>query len=138
MIWESEDTFYANAPPDFAPNAKNPVPTTSQLFEHEPLFCCIARPWLRRSVCLYAAIALPCSIEAGGGGGTSSLVFSAIILWNPIPTPSMTARRMAHPMAPLRTAFAPPRTARAPPVKKPAMMAFQGSSFLLIFESVWV
>jgi hypothetical protein len=41
----------------------------------------------------------------------------------------MTAKRMAHPMAPFRIALAPPRTAREPPVKKPAMMAFQGSSF---------
>jgi hypothetical protein len=57
-------------------------------------------------------------------------VFSAIILWKPIPTPSITARRMAHPIAPFRIARGPPRTASAPPVKKPAMMAFQGSSFL--------
>jgi hypothetical protein len=66
----------------------------------------------------------------GGGGGISSLVFSAIILWKPIPTPSMTASRTAQPMAPLRMALGPPRTASAPPVKKPAMIAFQGSSFL--------
>lgn len=65
----------------------------------------------------------------GGGGGTSSFVLPAIILPRPIPTPSMTARRTAQPMAPLRMALAPPRTARAPPVKKPAVMAFQGSSF---------
>lgn len=37
---------------------------------------------------------------------------------------------MAHPIAPFLTALAPPRTASAPPVKKPAMMAFHGSSFL--------
>lgn len=67
---------------------------------------------------------------SGGGGGNSSLVFSAIILWKPMPTPSMTANRIAHPMAPFRIALAPPRTAKEPPVKKPAMMAFQGSSFL--------
>ena len=66
----------------------------------------------------------------GGGGGISSFVFSAIILWKPMPTPSMTASRTAQPMAPLRMALGPPRTASAPPVKKPAMMAFQGSSFL--------
>lgn len=68
----------------------------------------------------------------GGGGGISSLVFSAIILWKPIPTPSMTASRTAQPIAPLRMALGPPRTASAPPVKNPAMMAFQGSSFLRI------
>jgi hypothetical protein len=38
----------------------------------------------------------------GGIGGASSFVFSAIILPNPMLTPSMTARRMAHEMAPLR------------------------------------
>ncbi len=65
----------------------------------------------------------------GGGGGNSNLVFSAIILWKPIPTPSMTASKIAHPIAPFRIALGPPRTANAPPVKKPAMMAFHGSSF---------
>lgn len=77
----------------------------------------------------------------------SRRVFSAIIRWKPMPTPSMTARRIApakcqfsrafpegemgneQPIAPFRTALAPPRTANEPPVKKPAMMAFQGSSF---------
>lgn len=63
---------------------------------------------------------------------TSSFVLSAIILWKPIPTPSMTARKTAHMMAELRAALTPPRTAREPPVKKPAIMAFQGSSFLRI------
>jgi hypothetical protein len=48
-------------------------------------------------------------------------VFSAIILWNPIPTPSITANRHAHPIAEFRAAFAPPLIARAPPVKKPAI-----------------
>lgn len=66
----------------------------------------------------------------GGGGGISSFVLSAIIRWKPIPTPSITAKRIAHPMAPFRIALGPPRTASAPPVKNPAMMAFQGSSFL--------
>ena len=56
-----------------------------------------------------------------GWSQTSSLVFSAIILWNPIPTPSMTARRQAHPIAEFLAAFAPPLIARAPPVKNPAM-----------------
>ena len=65
----------------------------------------------------------------GGGGGSSNRVFSAIIRWNPIPTPSMTASKIAHPIAPLRIARGPPRTANAPPVKNPAIMAFQGSSF---------
>lgn len=66
-----------------------------------------------------------------GGGGASSRVFSANILLNAMPTPSMTARRTAQPIALLRMALAPPRTASAPPVKKPPMMAFHGSSFFL-------
>jgi hypothetical protein len=45
-------------------------------------------------------------------------------------------------MAPLRTARGPPRTASEPPVKKPAMIAFQGSSFCLFAEvldyALWV
>lgn len=49
----------------------------------------------------------------------------------PIPTPSMTARRIAQPMAPFRIALGPPLTASEPPVKKPAMIAFQGSSLCL-------
>lgn len=53
--------------------------------------------------------------------GTSSFVLSAIIRWNPIPTPSITARKTPHMMAEFRAALTPPRTARAPPVKKPAM-----------------
>jgi hypothetical protein len=69
---------------------------------------------------------------AGGGAGISNLVFSAIIRWKPMPTPSITARRIAQPMAPLRTALNPPLIARLPPVKPPAMMAFQGSSFFLL------
>jgi len=72
-------------------------------------------------------------VSAGGGGcGTSNRVFSAIILWNPIPTPSITASRQAHPIAEFLAALYPPRTARAPPVKNPAMMALYGSSFFLI------
>ena len=54
---------------------------------------------------------------------TSSRVFSAIILWIPIPTPSITPNSIAHPIAEFLAAFIPPRTAKAPPVKKPAMMA---------------
>lgn len=46
-----------------------------------------------------------------------------------MPTPSMTAKRIPQLIAPFRIARAPPRTANEPPVKKPAMMAFQGSSF---------
>lgn len=57
----------------------------------------------------------------GEWGRTSSRVFSAIILWNPIPTPSITANKHAHPIAEFRAAFAPPLIASAPPVKKPAM-----------------
>ena len=55
-------------------------------------------------------------------GHTSNFVLlSAIILWKPIPTPSITASRHAHPIAELRAALYPPRTASDPPVKKPAM-----------------
>lgn len=39
----------------------------------------------------------------------------------PIPTPSITASKHAHPTAPLPAAFTPPRTASAPPVRKPAI-----------------
>jgi len=52
---------------------------------------------------------------------TSNFVFPAIILWNPIPTPSITPKRTAHPIAEFLAAFAPPRIAKAPPVKNPAM-----------------
>jgi hypothetical protein len=48
-------------------------------------------------------------------------VFSAIILWNPIPTPSITARKTAHPIAEALAALKPPLAAKAPPVKKPAI-----------------
>ena len=84
-----------------------------------------------------SAATLPSTGAGGGGRGcVSNRVFSAIILWKPIPTPSMTANKIAHPIAPFRTAFGPPRTASAPPVKKPAMIAFHGSSFLLLYASV--
>lgn len=56
-----------------------------------------------------------------GGNRTSNRVFSAIILWNPIPTPSITASRQAHPIAEFLAALYPPRTASAPPVKNPAI-----------------
>jgi hypothetical protein len=52
---------------------------------------------------------------------TSSFVAPANIFWNPIPTPSMTASRMAQLMAPFLAALYPPRIANAPPVKKPAI-----------------
>ncbi len=52
---------------------------------------------------------------------TSNLVFSAIILWKPIPTPSITASKHAHPIAEFLAALYPPRIANAPPVKKPAI-----------------
>jgi hypothetical protein len=86
----------------------------------------------------------PLSDGGGGGGGswrgmcqlsqpgigdfcflTSNLVFSAIILWNPIPTPSMTASKQAHPIAEFLAAFNPPLTANAPPVKNPAMTLYR-------------
>jgi len=69
-----------------------------------------------RWVLIYASAACDDGDGCGiGGGGSSFVVFSAIIRWNPIPTPSMTARRIAQPMAPFRMARAPPRTAREPP-----------------------
>jgi len=52
---------------------------------------------------------------------TSSFVAPANIFWNPMPTPSITARRMAQLMAPFLAALYPPRIASAPPVKKPAI-----------------
>jgi hypothetical protein len=52
---------------------------------------------------------------------TSSRVFSAIILWNPIPTPSITANKHAHPIAEFLAALYPPLMASAPPVKNPAI-----------------
>jgi hypothetical protein len=58
---------------------------------------------------VYAATAMPPPplddkppASVGGGGGASSLVLSAIIRLKPIETPSMTASKMAHDMAPLR------------------------------------
>jgi hypothetical protein len=36
---------------------------------------------------------------------TSSFVLPANIFWNPIPTPSITARRTAQPMAPFLAAL---------------------------------
>lgn len=52
---------------------------------------------------------------------TSSFVAPANIFWNPMPTPSMTASRMAQLMAPFLAALYPPRIASEPPVKKPAI-----------------
>ena len=59
---------------------------------------------------------------------TSSFVLPAIIFWNPMPTPSITASNTAHPIAPFLAARTPPRIARDPPVMNPAPIAFQGSS----------
>ena len=52
---------------------------------------------------------------------TSNLVAPANIFWKPIPTPSMTASRMAQLMAPFLAALYPPRIASEPPVKNPAI-----------------
>ncbi len=38
-----------------------------------------------------------------------------------MPTPSITARNIAHMIAPFLAAFSPPRMAKEPPVKNPAM-----------------
>ena len=51
---------------------------------------------------------------------TSSRVFSAITLCIPIPTPSITAKRIAHPIAEFLAALNPPRIANEPPVRNPA------------------
>lgn len=71
----------------------------------------------------------PVSNRRKGGQLTSSFVLPAIIFWKPMPTPSITANSTAHPMAPFLADLNPPRIARAPPVRKPAPMAFHGSSF---------
>lgn len=71
---------------------------------------------------------------------TSSLVLSAIILWNPIPTPSITANKHAHPIAEFRAAFAPPRIAKDPPVKNPAMTSCMLTLTLIVnypFHQIW-
>ena len=51
---------------------------------------------------------------------TSSRVFSAITLCIPIPTPSITASKIAHPIAEFLAALNPPRIANEPPVRNPA------------------
>jgi hypothetical protein len=63
------------------------------------------------------------------GGLTSSRVFSAIILWNPIPTPSITASKHAHPIAEFLAALYPPLIASAPPVKNPAITVYLSALF---------
>jgi len=45
------------------------------------------------------------------------------------PTPSKTPRRIPQAMADPKADLGPLRAAKQPPVKKPDMMAFQGSSF---------
>lgn len=59
--------------------------------------------------------------DPSGMAGFCGFMFGAIILFNPIPTPSINARSIPQPMAELRADLRPPRMARAPPVKKPAM-----------------
>lgn len=70
----------------------------------------------RTKLCKGRAPAYAVAACCGGGGGTSRRVFSAIMREKEIPTPSMTARRTAQPIALLRIALAPPRIARAPPI----------------------
>ena len=43
----------------------------------------------------------------------------------PMPTPSMTASRQAHPIAEFLADLKPPLMAKAPPVKKPAITGSQ-------------
>jgi hypothetical protein len=77
--------------------------------------------FLLAGVVVASRIEISRHLKKGRRAHTSNRVFSAIILWKPIPTPSITASRHAHPIAEFLAAFAPPRMARAPPVKKPAM-----------------
>ncbi|KAK7681253.1 hypothetical protein QCA50_015640 [Cerrena zonata] len=49
-----------------------------------------------------------------------------------IPTPSKIPKKHAQVMAEFLVCLHPPLMAKAPPVKKPAMMAFQESSLLLM------
>ena len=99
------------------------------------------------------AIAFPDCDEGGGGGScraenqqnvggtklrgrnTSNRVCSAIVLWKPIPTPSITASSRAHTIAPFRAALNPPRMANEPPVRKPAMTVRVLS--VTILHSIW-
>jgi len=69
------------------------------------------------------------SFKGNPTGGFCGLFPPAVTLFNPIPTPSMTASRHAHPIALFLAALTPPLTARAPPVKNPAIIALYGSSF---------
>ena len=90
------------------------------------LLMLVLRVVRRRGVVLGAAQKLVCCIPMIREGEwsrrrTSNLVFSAIILCIPIPTPSITASNIPHPIAEFLAAFMPPRMASAPPVKKPAM-----------------
>ena len=86
-------------------------------------------------------------IHVGEGGGklkmknirTSSRVFSAITLCIPIPTPSITANKIAHPIAEFLAALNPPRIANEPPVRNPAptrthhdQLSFTQGSLLLL------
>jgi hypothetical protein len=76
----------------------------------------------------YLGKTLAGSLKGKMGAHTSSRVFSAIILWKPIPTPSITASKHAHPMAEFLAALYPPLIASAPPVKNPAMTIHQSAS----------
>jgi hypothetical protein len=58
-------------------------------------------------------------------GGFCGWLFPAMTLFNPIPTPSITASKQAHPIAEFLAALTPPLTASAPPVKNPAMTTTQ-------------
>lgn len=88
------------------------------------------------SFCVYCAGAgNPCGPDPGnvsGMMGATCLFPSAIILCINTPTPSKTPSRIPHMMPEPSAVFGPLLIARPPPVIKPAMMAFQGSSFCLI------
>ena len=63
--------------------------------------------------------------------GATGLCVSAIILCMSTPTPSMTPSSTPQAMPDEMIICGPPRAAKQPPVRKPEMMAFQGSSFCL-------
>lgn len=61
--------------------------------------------------------------------GATGLLFSARRRCISTPTPSKTPRRIPHMTPAPNAVLGPPRIARLEPVKKPAIIAFQGSSF---------
>ena len=77
-------------------------------------------------------------LQAEKAGLTSNLVFSAIILCIPIPTPSITPINTAHPIAEFLVALRPPRIASAPPVKNPAITIRERNFSLFLKFQRWL